>query len=146
MTKTLGELLEVEVRRVWPHEAADFTPWLAQEENMLQLGKALGLELEAEGTEVAVGPYSADILARDSVGDYVVVENQLTKTDHDHLGKSITYAAVLGARTVIWVAPRFTDEHRKALEWLNDHATNDVSFYGVQLELWSIDGSIPAPI
>ncbi len=144
MTKTLGQLENVEVRRLWPHEAADFTPWLAREENMSKLGDALGLELEAERTEVAVGPYSADILARDSSGSYVVVENQLAKTDHDHLGKLITYGAVLGASTVIWIAPHFTDEHHKALDWLNDNTTDELSFYGVQVELWSIDKSLPA--
>ena len=144
MTKSLGQLSSVAVRSLWPNEAADFTPWLAREENMSRLGEALGLELEAEQIEVAVGPYSADILARDSAGDYVIIENQLTKTNHDHLGKSITYASVLDARTVIWVAPRFTDEHRKALDWLNDHTTEEVSFYGVQVELWSIDKSLPA--
>ena len=111
---------------------------------MARLGEALGLELETERVEVAVGPFSADILARDSSGDYVVVENQLTKTDHDHLGKSITYASVLNARTVIWIAPHFTDEHRKALEWLNDNTTDELAFYGIQVELWSIDGSRPA--
>ena len=111
---------------------------------MARLGEALGLELETERVEVAVGPYSADILARESSGDYVVVENQLTKTDHDHLGKSITYASVLNARTVIWIAPHFTDEHRKALEWLNDNTTDELAFYGIQVELWSIDGSRPA--
>ena len=111
---------------------------------MARLGEAVGLELETERVEVAVGPYSADILARDSSGDYVVVENQLTKTDHDHLGKSITYASVLNARTVIWIAPHFTDEHRKALEWLNDNTTDELAFYGIQVELWSIDGSRPA--
>ncbi len=144
MTEDLGQLASVDVRRLWPHEAGYFTPWLAREENMSKLGVALGLELEAEGTEVAVGPYSADILARDAAGNYVVVENQLGKTDHDHLGKSLTYAAVLGARSVIWVAPAFTDEHRKALDWLNDNTTDEVSFYGVQVELWSIDSSRPA--
>ena len=116
MTKSLGQLASVEVRSLWPNEAADFTPWLAREENMSRLGEALGLELEVERVEVAVGPYSADILARDSAGGYAVIENQLTKTNHDHLGKLITYASVLGARIVIWIAPHFTDEHRKALD------------------------------
>ena len=88
--------------------------------------------------------YSADILARDSSGGYVVIENQLAKTDHDHLGKLITYGAVLGASTVIWIAPHFTDEHHKALDWLNDNTTDELSFYGVQVELWSIDESLPA--
>ena len=144
MTESLGQLVNVDVRQQWPHEAVDFTPWLAREDNISALGRTLGLELETERVEVAVGPYSADILALDSTGDYVVVENQLTKTDHDHLGKSITYASVLGARSVIWVAPFFTDEHRKALDWLNDHTTDELAFYGVQVELWSIDDSKPA--
>ncbi len=140
----LGRLEEIDLRTYWQREDTDFTPWLAREENMSMLGNALGVELEAQGTEVAVGPYSADILARDSAGNYVVVENQLGKTDHDHLGKSLTYAAVLGCHTVIWVAPHFTDEHRKALDWLNDYTTDELSFFGVQVELWSIDKSLPA--
>ena len=144
MAETLGQLVNIDVREQWPHEAADFTPWLAREDSIAALGSALGLELETEHVEVAVGPYSADILARDSTGDYVVVENQLSKTDHDHLGKSITYASVLGAKSVIWVAPFFSDEHRKALDWLNDNTTDELAFYGVQIELWSIDGSNPA--
>jgi hypothetical protein len=105
----------------------------------------LGIELEVESTEVAAGPYSADILARDSAtGDYVVVENQLGRTDHDHLGKSITYAAVLNATAVVWVAAEFTEEHKKALDWLNDNSSEDVSYFGVLLELWQIDDSKPA--
>jgi len=145
MHQKLGTLTSVDVRTHWPNEASDFTPWLAQETNILELGAAIGLELEVEHTEVAVGPYAADILARDSAtGGYVVIENQLTKTDHDHLGKALTYAAVLGAKTIVWVAPSFTDEHRKSLDWLNDNSSEDVGFYGVQLELWSIDGSVPA--
>jgi hypothetical protein len=144
MSKELGELRTVDVRTLWPSEAQDFTPWLAREENIGKLGEALGLELEVEQTEVPVGPYAADILARDSGGDYVIVENQLGKTDHDHLGKALTYAAILGAKTVVWVAPTFTDEHRKTLDWLNDSTGEEVSFFGVQVELWSIDGSRPA--
>ena len=111
MTKNLGALVNVDVRTIWPDEAADFTPWLALEENIPKLGEAIGLELEVEHTEVSAGPYSADILARDSAdGAYVVIENQLTKTDHDHLGKALTYASVLGAKTVVWIAPTFTDD------------------------------------
>jgi hypothetical protein len=119
ISEKLGALKQVDLRNLWPDEAADFTPWLAREENIGRLGEALGLELEVEHTEVAVGPCSADILARDSgSGDPVVIENQLGKTNHDHLGKAIAYAAALGASTVVWIAPDFTEEHRKAVEWL----------------------------
>jgi len=139
----LGLLQNVDPRDMWPHEASSFTPWLAN--NLSALAGALGLELELESTEVAVGPYSADLLARDvGTGRMVVIENQLEKTDHDHLGKSLTYAAVLDASAVIWIAPIFTEEHRKALNWLNDHTADDLGFFGVVLELWQIDGSRPA--
>lgn len=103
MNKTLGIFKQLDVRSQWPHEGQNFTPWLAKEENIAELGKALGLELEVEEVERAVGPYSADILAKDSYGKYVVIENQLGKTNHDHLGKAITYASVLNASAIIWM-------------------------------------------
>ena len=110
----LGILKTVAPRQKWINEARDFTPWLSN--NIEELGSALGLELEVENIEVAVGPYSADILAKDTgTGQYVVIENQLEKTNHDHLGKSITYASVLDASTIIWVATDFTPEHKKLL-------------------------------
>ena len=122
---------------MWPNEAADFTPWLA--DNIEELSEKLGMELEMVGQEVSVGPYSADILAKDvNTGDYVVIENQLGKTNHDHLGKSITYASVLNAKTIVWIATTFTEEHKKALDWLNDNTNEDLFFYGIQLELWQI--------
>lgn len=136
----LGILKTVAPRQKWINEARDFTPWLSN--NIEELGSALGLELEVENIEVAVGPYSADILAKDTgTGQYVVIENQLEKTNHDHLGKSITYASVLDASTIIWVATDFTPEHKKAVDWLNDHTSDNISIYGVQLELWQIDNS-----
>ncbi|MBN1458879.1 MAG: DUF4268 domain-containing protein [Armatimonadetes bacterium] len=145
MSDMLGNLKLADIRTLWPDEAADFTPWLARDENMAQLGEALGLELEVEHTEVAVGPYSADILARDSgSGDPVVIENQLGKTNHDHLGKAITYAAALGAGTVVWIASDFSEEHRRAVDWLNENGSGDVLFFGVRVELWRIDDSRPA--
>lgn len=143
--RQLGTLRAVDPRSMWRDESADFTPWLAQPENIQRLGQAIGLELEAEHTEMAVGPFAADILARDSAtGDYVIIENQLARTNHDHLGKAITYAAFLGASTIVWVAPAFTDEHRKALDWLNDNSVDTLSFFGIQVELWAIDESNPA--
>lgn len=136
----MGILKTVAPRQKWINEARDFTPWLSN--NIEELGSALGLELEVENIEVAVGPYSADILAKDTgTGQYVVIENQLEKTNHDHLGKSITYASVLDASTIIWVATDFTPEHKKAVDWLNDHTSDNISIYGVQLELWQIDNS-----
>lgn len=141
----LGEIVQVNVRNFWKHEQYDFTPWLASEENMDRLASAIGLELEVEGIEVAVGPYSADILAKDIGSNrYVVIENQFGKTNHDHLGKLITYASFLDAGAVVWIAEHFTEEHQKALAWLNDHTTEDLEFYAVAVELWQIDQSRPA--
>jgi hypothetical protein len=142
---TLGKIRSVDVRTFWKHEATDFTPWLANEENIALLGEAIGIELEVENTEVAVGPYAADIVARDTgSGRYVVIENQLGKINHDHLGKLITYGAALDAETVVLIATEFTEEHQKALDWLNEHTSEELGFYGVRLELWRIDDSRPA--
>ena len=128
---------QINPRKMWPNEAANFTPWLV--ENIAELGEKIGIELEVVGQEVAVGPYSADILAKDiDTDNYVVIENQLEKTNHDHLGKSITYASALGAKTIVWIATDFTEEHKKALDWLNDNTTEDLAFWGIQLELWQI--------
>jgi len=145
MDHSLGSLKKLNLRSLWTNEATELTPWLATDDNIAILGEALGLELEVENTEVAVGPYSADILAKDIGTDtYIVIENQLEKTNHDHLGKLITYASVLEASAIVWIASNFTDEHKKALDWLNDHTTEDVAFYGVALEVWQIDESKPA--
>jgi hypothetical protein len=145
MSVDLGQMRKVGVRDVWKHEELEFTPWLANHENFTKLADALGyLELQVEGVEVPVGPFSADILAKDGDGNFVVIENQFGKTNHDHLGKVLTYAATLNASAVVWIAERFTDEHRRAFEWLNDHTSEDLSLYAVELVLWQIDQSKPA--
>lgn len=146
-TKTpLARLEPVEVRKVWPNEAQDFTPWLAEDENLQLLGETLGMKLERAGTEVSVGAFSADILAIDtSTGSRVLIENQLEPTDHSHLGQILTYAAGLDAPTVVWIARRFTDEHRAALEWLNNATTADIRFFGLEVEVWKIGDSAHAP-
>ena len=140
-----GMLKKEDVRKHWPHEALDFTRWLAQEENLTSLGQAIGRgQLEIIQTEAPVGPYSADILAKNSSGERVVIENQFGKTDHGHLGKSLTYASVLNAKTIIWIAEEFTEEHQRTVGWLNDLTSEDFSFYAVKLEVWKIDDSRPA--
>jgi hypothetical protein len=144
MTLKLGELKNLKLKSVWNHEEHDFTPWLAQEEQLAKLSDAIGMDLQLERTEVPVGPYFADILAKDASGAYVVIENQFGKTDHDHLGKLLTYGATLSASAVVWIAEQFTDEHRKAVEWLNERTTDDLSLYAVRLEVLQIDNSPPA--
>lgn len=142
----LGKLVEVDIRSYWQHEAQEFTPWLAKEENLELLEEAIGQELEFESSEQAVGPFAADIVCRRVLdGQTVLIENQLEKTDHAHLGQIITYAAGLHATTIVWIARRFTDEHRAALEWLNEHTPTEVAFFGLGLELWRIGNSPPAP-
>lgn len=142
----LGRLERVELRSAWPGEALDFTPWLAKEDNLALLSETLGLELELDGVEKRVGTFKADILCRDTVtGAWVLVENQLERTDHKHLGQLITYAAGLDAVTIVWIASQITDEHRAALDWLNEITERDIDFFGLELELWRIGGSTPAP-
>lgn len=119
--KPLGRLEKVDLRIVWTHEANHFTPWLAQENNLALLGDTIGLDLELSSREQSVGPYRADIVCKDTITDsWVLIENQLERTDHTHLGQLLTYAAGLDAVTIVWIAPRITDEHRAALDWLNE--------------------------
>lgn len=141
-----GRLERVELRHAWKTEAGDFTPWLAKEENLVLLGEAVGIDLEVEAQEKNVGPFRADLLCKDTAsGNWVLVENQLERTDHAHLGQLLTYAAGLKAVTIVWIADRFTDEHRAALDWLNDITDQTFNFFGLQVELWQIGGSPVAP-
>lgn len=143
---TLGRLVRVDLRTAWLREDTQFTPWLAQPENIDLLGEALGLSLALEGTEVGVGGFRADLHLRDlATGGVVLVENQLEATDHMHLGQLLTYAAGLSATTVVWIAARFREEHRAALDWLNEHTDEGLRFFGVQIEVWRIGDSPPAP-
>lgn len=145
MTPSLGSFESVDPRTIWKSEASDFTPWLATVEGIGQLAEAIGIELEVDNTEVAVGPYSADVLARDvGTGRPVIVENQLARTDHSHLGQLLTYASALEASAVVWVATDFSQEHQRALDRLNEHTSDELAFYGVRLEVWKIDDSSPA--
>ena len=142
----LGRLVKVPLREFWNNEATDFTPWLAGQENIGLLGETIGIELEVEAQEKNVGPFRADILCKDTVTDnWVVIENQLQPTDHTHLGQLLTYAAGLDAITVVWIAESFTDEHRAALDWLNEITDEKFSFFGLEIELWQIGDSAMAP-
>lgn len=142
----LGTIKKIDLRDVWSSEASDFTPWLAKDENIALLGEAIGLELEVESQEKNVGPFRADILARDLTSNhYVLIENQLEQTNHNHLGQIMTYAAGLDAFSIIWIAKSFTEEHRAALDWLNRITEENINFFGIEIEVIQIGDSLPAP-
>lgn len=142
----LGKLEEVDIRKVWPHEQYDFSKWLATEENIKELGDALNLSLTDVETEKFVGNYRCDILCKDEItGKMVLIENQLEPTNHDHLGKIITYASGLDAAVVVWIVASARDEHASAIEWLNKHTDDEISFFLVEVHAYKIGDSDPAP-
>ena len=142
----LGKLEKIDdLRKIWPHEALDFTPWLADEENLALLCDAVGIDMTVDETESSVGSFNVDILATETdTGRKIVIENQLEDTNHDHLGKTITYAAGKNVNIVIWIVKRAREEHRLAVEWLNSHTDDDIGFFLLEIELWSINQSAPA--
>jgi hypothetical protein len=138
-----GKIKKVNVRDIWQHEAHDFTPWLA--ENIEKLGESVGMDLELIEQEASVGSFSLDILAKDlSTGHHIVIENQFGDTDHDHLGKMLTYAAGFDASKVIWISENVRDEHRQTIEWLNQRTDTDTQFFAIEVEVFKIDDSKPA--
>jgi hypothetical protein len=142
----LGRLEKVDLREVWNHEALDFTKWLAKEENINLLSDTIGIDIEIIQTEARVGSFNVDILAKESSSNTnIIIENQLERTDHDHLGKIITYAAGHDAETIIWLVKDVRDEHRKAVEWLNNHLDEKINIFLIRIEVWKISDSIPAP-
>jgi len=145
--KNLGKLQRIDdLQKIWEDEAREFTPWLAKQDNLDLLGGAIGLDLELEAQEKNVGPFRADILCKDTLtGNWVLIENQLGRTDHTHLGQLMTYAAGLKAVTIVWVAKKFTEEHRAALDWLNEITDDKFNFFGIEIELWKIAESPIAP-
>ena len=142
----LGKLKEIDIRTVWPHEQYDFSKWLAQDENIQELGDSLNLSLTDVETETSVGNFRCDILAKDELtGKMVLIENQLEATNHDHLGKIITYASGLDAAVVVWIVASARDEHAAAIEWLNKHTDDEISFFLLEVHAYQIGDSDPAP-
>lgn len=140
----IGKLRKVEIRDIWKNEAKDFTTWLA--DNIDSLNDVLSTNLTVTETEKSVGSFYLDILAEDNEGKLAIIENQLEKTDHDHLGKVITYLTNLDANIAIWVSTNPRDEHKKAIDWLNETTPNDIAFYLVKIEAVEIGNSEPAPL
>ncbi len=144
MQPAVGQLKKVPLNEVWKHEALEFTPWLAN--NIDVLGESLHLTLKVVEVEKTVGSFSLDILAEDGAGELVIIENQIYKTDHDHLGKVLTYFTNLNAKTAIWISSDPRPEHIRAMAWLNETAPDDLSFYLVRAEAYRIGDSPPAPL
>ena len=141
-----GNLKSIDLRHIWPREDENFTPWLFKEENLTRLANVLNMKLNPFKKEMEVGQFYADIVCRNTTDNsLVVIENQLGETDHDHLGKVLTYAAELRAVTIIWIAAEFTNEHRNTFDWLNENMDEQFQFFAVKLELIHIDNSHPAP-
>lgn len=145
--ENLGKLEKVPLRDVWKNEEYDFSLWLSKEDNLKELSKTIGIDIVLEERESNVGKYSVDIYGyqEDDEDKKIVIENQLEDTNHDHLGKLITYASGKNATTVIWIVKRARDEHRQAIDWLNSHTDENVDFFLLEIELWKIGNSVPAP-
>ena len=141
----LGKITYIkDLRKIWAHEEREFTPWLA--ENISLLGEELGLDLEIVSVEHSVGAFALDILAKEtSSGHIVAIENQLETTDHNHLGQILTYASGVEAQVIVWICKEVREEHRKAIDWLNQVTNEETEFFFFFLQLIRIDDSEPAP-
>lgn len=143
----IGKFVEVDIRDLWKHEQYDFSEWLSKEENIENLNDILGLTLVDISKEAYVGSYRCDIFAKDeTTGTKVIIENQLEASNHDHLGKIITYASGLDAKVVVWIVKQAKEEHRSAIEWLNNNTNNELNFFLIELHAYKIDDSNPAPM
>jgi len=141
----IGKIEKLPLRELWKKEDKDFTKWL--EENIGCLNEVLDFDIAIESREEKVGPFKVDLYGEDSSGNKVIIENQLEKTNHDHLGKIITYLTNLGANIAIWIASRPTEEHTKAIEWLNEITPDDISFYLIKVEAIKIESQpLAAPL
>ena len=146
VSKKLGRLEEVNIRELWEHEQYNFSNWLAKDENIELLNETVGLTLTDIDKEVYVGSYRCDLVAVDeTTGIKVIIENQLEATNHDHLGKIITYASGLDANVVIWIVKEAREEHKSAIEWLNNNMVEKISFFLLEIHAYKIGDSLPAP-
>lgn len=142
----LGRLEEVNVRELWIHEQYDFSNWLAKEENIELLNEVLGLTLVDIEKEVFVGAYRCDLVAKDETsGQNVIIENQLEASNHDHLGKIVTYASGLDANVIVWIVKEAREEHRSAIEWLNNNTNKNINFFLIEIHAYKIGNSLYAP-
>lgn len=142
----LEKLKKVELRKAWNHEATDFTSWLAEDENLSLLSDEIGIDVKLIQTEASVGKFNVDILAEEeNTGRKIIIENQLEITNHDHLGKIITYASGHDAEIIIWIVKDVRDEHKQAVDWLNEHTDEKINFFAIKMELWQIGNSPFAP-
>ena len=142
----LGKLEKVDLRNIWKHEASDFSSWLSKSENLSMLSDEIGMDITLIQTEASVGKFSVDILAEEEdTGRKVVIENQLELTNHDHLGKIITYASGFDAEIIIWIVKEVRDEHKQAVDWLNEHTDEKINIFAIEMEVWKIGGSLYAP-
>ena len=143
----IGKLEEVDIRELWKHEQYDFSEWLSKKENIENLNEILGLTLVDISKETYVGSYRCDLFAKDeTTGIKVIVENQLEMSNHDHLGKIITYASGLDAKVVVWIVKEAREEHRSAIEWLNNNTNSNVNFFLIELHAYKIGNSDNAPM
>lgn len=144
---SIGKLKEVDIRELWKHEQYDFSEWLSKKENIENLNEILGLTLVDISKETYVGTYRCDLFAKDeTTGIKVIIENQLEISNHDHLGKIITYASGLDAKVVVWIVKEAREEHRSAIEWLNNNTNSNVNFFLIEIHAYKIGNSDPAPM
>lgn len=143
----IGKLEEVDIRELWKHEQYDFSEWLSKKENIENLNEILGLTLVDISKETYVGSYRCDLFAKDeTTGIKVIIENQLEMSNHDHLGKIITYASGLDAKVVVWIVKEAREEHRSAIEWLNNNTNSNVNFFLIEIHAYKIGNSDNAPM
>lgn len=142
----LSRIKKLDLREAWSHEANDFTKWLANADNIALLSEEIGVDINVIRTEAPVGRFNVDILAEEGeTEDKIIIENQLEYTDHSHLGQIITYASGVDAKYIIWIVRDVREEHRQAIDWLNEHTSSNLNFFLILIELWQIDNSTPAP-